>query len=64
MSEMIQLTREEREKFAAYLEQEAVTADGLAKQVELIMKPLAEKYRREAHAFIAVALWLRSWEES
>lgn len=63
---MIQLASEERERFAAYLEQEAASQDGLAKQLaglpaKEIGEEMAKKYRTEALAFRVTAQWLRSW---
>ena len=57
------LTKEEREKFAAWCEQEAFAEDGLAKQMDLLKLPTAQIYRQKAIAKILVAKELRSIEE-
>lgn len=67
--EIVTLTPEERNKVATYLEQEAVSQDGLARQLEglptkEIGEQIAKKYRTEALAFRVTAKWLRSWEKA
>ena len=54
---MINLTDQEREKFAAYLRQEAEVSDGLAKQMTAMpgVGDIAKKYRTEAAASFIVA---------
>lgn len=56
------LTAAERERFATYLEQEATTADEMAKQMETIKVPAAfvQKVRSEALAARIIAAKLRS----
>ena len=63
------LTQEERDKFAAYLEREAVSADAIATQMEKSGLPPAvrdvsvKRYRMEAAAAAFVARKLRSTED-
>ena len=55
---MINLTDQEREKFAAYLRQEAEVSDGLAKQAKTIPgvgDAIAKKLGTEAAASMIVA---------
>lgn len=61
---MIHLTPLEREKFADWLEQEAMTDDGLVKQTESLpnMETIGKKYKMEAAAKRIVARILRSIE--
>jgi hypothetical protein len=63
---MINLTQQEREKFAAFLEQEAESALGLAEQAEKLKTPptdsIAKKLRIEVAANRIVAGLLRSTE--
>lgn len=66
---MVNLTAQEREKFAAYCRQEAESADAMAKQMAKggmpppVMEAMAKKYRTEAMAHAMVAKYLVSWEE-
>jgi len=62
---MTVLTKEEREKFATYLEESAQQDEGLVDQMKKINTPEALiKYRLvEVHAAKIVAKKLRSWEE-
>lgn len=62
---MINLTDQEREKFAAYLEQDAMSNAAMAAQMEKMdptgtMGMLATKYKNEAAAARIVAAKLRS----
>ena len=61
---MILLSDAERKKFADYLEQDAQTDDGMAKQMDLLhaASPVATMLRRKAAAKLFVAQHLRSGE--
>jgi hypothetical protein len=63
---MIILTDEERERFAAYLEQSAASDDAMAKQSESmnydVMKSLAKMLRQRAAAAMIIARDLRNTE--
>ena len=64
---MINLTDQEREKFALYLEQDAASNRAMAAQMEKMdptgtMGMLATKYKNEATAAMIVAAKLRSIE--
>jgi hypothetical protein len=63
---VITLTREEREKFAAFLEQDAASGEDLIAQMEKIPTPeaLIKKYRTEALAQRIVAKMLRATEDA
>lgn len=58
------LTQEERDRFAAYLEAEAATDEGIAQQMEQAKVPdvLIRKIRAEATAARIIAAKLRSIE--
>lgn len=60
---MIDLTAEERRKFAAYLQQEAVTYDGLATEAAKIHEMMAKTLRIKVAALTHVARWLDNVEE-
>lgn len=63
---MIQLTKEERFRFAAYLKQEAETELGLVKQMEALppgFGGVANAYKAKAEARMLVAKDLLSLEE-
>ena len=62
---MIILTDAEREKFAAYLLQEAKTADGMAQQTVKANLPaiMTRMFREEAAASMIVQRKLVSWEK-
>lgn len=64
---MVNLTDQEREKFALYLEQDAASNRAMAAQMEKMdptgtMGMLATKYKNEAAAAMIVAAKLRSIE--
>lgn len=64
---MINLTDQEREKFALYLEQDAASNSAMAEQMKKMdpagaMGMLAKKYKAEAAAAMIVAAKLRSIE--
>jgi len=64
---VINLTDQEREKFALYLEQDAASNRALAEQMQKMdttgtMGALASKYKNEAAAAMIVAAKLRSIE--
>lgn len=61
---MIALTDSERERFAAYLEQEAATMDGLIEQMRRINVPeaLIKHKQAEAYAQRIMAKALRNTE--
>lgn len=62
--EALLLTRAERDRFAAYLENEARSDEELAKQVDKIgPEVLAKKYRVEALAARVIAKKLREIED-
>jgi hypothetical protein len=63
---MISLTTEERAKFAAFLDQDAASTEGLIAQMEKIPTPeaLIKKYRTEALAQRIVARMLRATEDA
>lgn len=56
------LTQSERDRFAAYLEHDAATTDGIVRQMELIGMPeaLMRQFKTEADAARLVARKLRS----
>jgi len=58
----LRLTAEERDRFAAYLEQEAATDEGLAVQMRKIKapQPLINKYQAESTAARIIAAKLRA----
>lgn len=58
------LTEEERNRFAAYLEQDAASTDGIIEQVKKLgnMEPMVRKLITESAAFKIVAAKLRSTE--
>lgn len=66
---MINLTPQERDRFAVYCLQEAESANQMAEQVEkggmsaAVMETVAKKYRTEAVAHAIVAKYLNSGEE-
>jgi hypothetical protein len=64
---VIELTKEERDKFAAWLEQEARSNDEMARNCEkvkgLSMEALAKKLKAEALAAVVVAKLLRRTED-
>jgi hypothetical protein len=62
---MITLTKEERLKFAAYLRQEAESADAMARQANTMdgLDMVVKKYRTQAMSCILVAKDLESIEE-
>jgi len=62
---VIVLTEQERARFAAYLDQEAATSEGLAEQAAKLRmyEPLVERLRGEALAYRRIAQVLRSWEK-
>ena len=63
---MISLTDSERNKFAEYLDHEAIGNEGLAKQMEKLPGPMtleiAKRYRAEAAAMLLIASRLRNTE--
>lgn len=64
---LIALSPADAARFAAFLEQEAVTQEGIASKLLEVMpegtaEAAAKKYRTEALAFRVTAQWLRSWE--
>ena len=62
---MISLTQEERDKFASWLEQDAISNEEIAEQTKKLFSkehPLVNKYRSEALAARIVAKGLRSTE--
>jgi len=63
---LIILTDQERIRFAAYLEQEAATSDGLADQMDKLggIGRLAEMYRTMAAAAQIIAKDLRGGEKT
>lgn len=63
---LIRITDEERERFAAYLQQEADSEDGLCAQMATLGLPEAvlDKRKTLADALRAVSRWLSSWERS
>ena len=63
---IITLSREEREKFAAWLEQEAESDDLMAKQADTLgshAEPVARMLRNRAFAYAVVAKTLRGIED-
>lgn len=62
---MINLTAQERERFAAYCRQEAESANEMANQMEKshIPEVAVKKYRTEAVAHAIVGKYLTSGEE-
>lgn len=62
---LINLTKDERERFAAYCQLEAESYDGMAKQMEKLpnMEPMVKHQRQFAIAFAVVAKHLFSQEE-
>ena len=58
----MQLTAEERERFAAWLEAEAESDDGLAEQLDEMDHPFAGEWRASAAAKRRVARILRATE--
>jgi hypothetical protein len=54
------LTQEERDKFATWLEEEAVSAKQLAEQAQKLAPPLAEKLRAESLSASIIARKLRA----
>ena len=64
---MINLTPQERDRFAAYCLQESESAAGMAKQAENMpgtsIGPIVQKYKNEAVAFRLVGKYLTSGEE-
>ena len=61
---MIMLTDEEKKKFADYLEQDAFSDNGMAKQMDTLeaSSPVAVMLRQKAAAKMIVAQHLRSGE--
>jgi hypothetical protein len=60
---MVTLTNEDRDRFAAYLEQSAKDDDALAKQCDAIGQPrVGLKMRTEAAAAMLIARKLRTTE--
>ena len=64
MGNVIFLTDAERTRFAAYLEQDACSDDGMAQQLDTVQaaSPVAAMLRQKAAAKLLVAQHLRSGE--
>ena len=62
---MINLTQQDRDKFAAWLEQDAAATQGLLAQMETLRVPAAliQSRKNEIAAFLFVAKRLRAIEE-
>ena len=62
---MVNLTPQERDRFAAWLEWEAKTDNGLVEQMAKLNlpEPMIKRKRAMATAKMMVAIDLRSWEE-
>jgi len=64
---LITLTQAERDKFAAWLEQEAISDDGMATQMETLPQGryqlLVKNFRMKASAKMLVVKEIRSIEE-
>lgn len=59
------LTTQERDRFAAWLEREIETGEGMIRQMKKIPKmlPLIDKQKRDTAAYLTVARALRSKPE-
>lgn len=65
-AQAIMLTQAERDKFAAYLEQDARSDDQMGTQMEKLGGPMAimaKRYKAKAAAKLVVAMELRSIED-
>ena len=69
MVDLINLTDQERDKFAAYCRQEAESANMMAEQMakgkmpSAVMDSVSKKYRTEAAAHMIVGKYLASWQK-